>query len=285
MTNIFTDKEWDLIIEPKRKLLDLPIREVIRYRDLIVLFIKRDFVTQYKQTILGPLWFVINPLISTIMYIFIFGNLAKLSTDGIPQILFYYAGTMLWTFFSGCFTDATNIFVTNKDLFGKVYFPRLTVPISNVFGNLTRITVQFIFLLVFFIYYLVTADVLKPSFAALAFPLLLIWIAALGTGMGMIISALTTKYRDLRILVTFALNLAMYATPVVYPISQIPKNFSWVLYANPLSVPVELFRIWFYGAGTVTLGVALISIAETLLLLFLGLVMFNQNERNFIDVV
>ena len=280
-----TDKEWDLIIEPKRKLLDLPIREVIRYRDLIVLFIKRDFVTQYKQTILGPLWFVINPLISTIMYIFIFGNLAKLSTDGIPQILFYYAGTMLWTFFSGCFTDATNIFVTNKDLFGKVYFPRLTVPISNVFGNLTRITVQFIFLLVFFIYYLVTADVLKPSFAALAFPLLLIWIAALGTGMGMIISALTTKYRDLRILVTFALNLAMYATPVVYPISQIPKKFSWVLYANPLSVPVELFRVWFYGAGTVTLGVALISIAETLLLLFLGLVMFNQNERNFIDVV
>ena len=279
------DKEWDLIIEPKRKLLDLPIREVIRYRDLIVLFIKRDFVTQYKQTILGPLWFVINPLISTIMYIFVFGNLAKLSTDGVPQILFYYAGTMLWTFFSGCFTDATNIFVTNKDLFGKVYFPRLTVPISNVFGNLTRITVQFIFLLVFFIYYLVTTDVLKPSFAVLAFPLLLIWIAALGTGMGMIISALTTKYRDLRILVTFALNLAMYATPIVYPISQIPKKFSWVLYANPLSVPVELFRVWLYGAGTVTLGVACISIAETILLLFLGLIMFNQNERNFIDVV
>ena len=279
------DKEWDLIIEPKRKLLDLPIREVIRYRDLIVLFIKRDFVTQYKQTILGPLWFVINPLISTIMYIFVFGNLAKLSTDGVPQILFYYAGTMLWTFFSGCFTDATNIFVTNKDLFGKVYFPRLTVPISNIFGNLTRITVQFIFLLVFFIYYLVTTDVLKPSFAVLAFPLLLVWIAALGTGMGMIISALTTKYRDLRILVTFALNLAMYATPIVYPISQIPKKFSWVLYANPLSVPVELFRVWFYGAGTVTLGVACISIAETILLLFLGLVMFNQNERNFIDVV
>ena len=279
------DTEWDLIIEPKRKLLDLPIREVIRYRDLIVLFIKRDFVTQYKQTILGPLWFVINPLISTIMYIFVFGNLAKLSTDGVPQILFYYAGTMLWTFFSGCFTDATNVFVTNKDLFGKVYFPRLTVPISNVFGNLTKITVQFIFLLVFFIYYLVTTDILKPSFAVLAFPLLLVWIAALSTGMGMIISALTTKYRDLRILVTFALNLAMYATPIVYPISQIPKKFSWVLYANPLSVPVELFRVWFYGAGTVTLGVACISIAETILLLFLGLIMFNQNERNFIDVV
>ena len=285
MTMTTTEETWDLVIEPKRKLLDIPIREVIRYRDLIALFIKRDFVTQYKQTILGPLWFVINPLISTVMYIFVFGNLAKLSTDGVPQILFYYAGTMLWTFFSGCFTDATNIFVNNKDLFGKVYFPRLTVPISNVFGNLTRIMVQFIFLLVFFVYYLVTADVLKPSLAALAFPFLLIWIAALGTGMGMIISALTTKYRDLRILVTFALNLAMYATPIVYPISQIPKKFSWVLYANPLSVPVELFRVWFYGAGTVTLGAACISIAETVLLLFLGLIMFNQNERNFIDVV
>lgn len=284
MSNMI-DKEWDLIIEPKRKLLDLPIREVIRYRDLIVLFIKRDFVTQYKQTILGPLWFVIHPLISTVMYIFVFGNLAKLSTDGIPQILFYYAGTMLWAFFSSCFTDATNIFVTNKDLFGKVYFPRLTVPISNGFGNLTKIAVQFVFLLIFFIYYLVTTDVLKPSFAILAFPLLLVWIAALGTGMGMIISALTTKYRDLRILITFALNLAMYATPVVYPISQIPKRFSWVLYANPVSVPVELFRVWFYGAGTVTLGEACISIAETILLLFLGLIMFNQNERNFIDVV
>lgn len=284
MLNI-TDKDWDLIIEPKRKLLDLPIREVIRYRDLIVLFIKRDFVTQYKQTILGPLWFVISPLISTVMYIFVFGNLARLSTDGVPQILFYYAGTMLWAFFSSCFTDASNIFVTNKDLFGKVYFPRLTVPISNVFGNLTKVAVQFVFLLIFFIYYLVTADVLKPSFAVLAFPLLLVWIAALGTGMGMIISSLTTKYRDLRILVTFSLNLAMYATPVVYPISQIPKRFSWVLYANPVSVPVELFRVWFYGAGTVTIGVACISIAETILLLFLGLIMFNQNERNFIDVV
>ena len=284
MSNI-TDKDWDLIIEPKRKLLDLPIREVIRYRDLIVLFIKRDFVTQYKQTILGPLWFVISPLISTVMYIFVFGNLARLSTDGVPQILFYYAGTMLWAFFSSCFTDASNIFVTNKDLFGKVYFPRLTVPISNVFGNLTKVAVQFVFLLIFFIYYLVTADVLKPSFAVLAFPLLLVWIAAVGTGMGMIISSLTTKYRDLRILVTFSLNLAMYATPVVYPISQIPKRFSWVLYANPVSVPVELFRVWFYGAGTVTVGVACISIAETILLLFLGLIMFNQNERNFIDVV
>ncbi len=279
------DTEWDLILQPKRKLLDIPVREVIRYRDLILLFIKRDFVTQYKQTILGPLWFVINPLISTIMYSFVFGNLAKLSTDGVPHILFYYAGTMLWTFFSGCFTDATNIFVNNKDLFGKVYFPRLTVPISNVFGNLTRILVQFFCLMFFFVYYLVTSSALRPSFAALAFPIILIWIAALATGMGMIISALTTKYRDLRLLVGFALNLAMYATPIVYPLSQIPGRFRWVSHINPMSAPVELFRVLFYGAGFVPHTVILASLAQTALFLFLGLIMFNQNERNFIDVV
>ena len=190
------EESWDLIIEPKRKLLDIPIREVIRYRDLIALFIKRDFVTQYKQTILGPLWFIINPLISTVMYAFVFGNLAKLSTDGVPHILFYYAGTMLWTFFAGCFTDATNIFVNNASLFGKVYFPRLTVPISNIASNVTRILVQFLCLMGFFVYYLVTSDVLRPSLLALLFPLILIWIASVATGMGMVISALTTKYKD-----------------------------------------------------------------------------------------
>lgn len=279
------EESWDLIIEPKRKLLDIPIREVIRYRDLIALFIKRDFVTQYKQTILGPLWFIINPLISTVMYAFVFGNLAKLSTDGVPHILFYYAGTMLWSFFAGCFTDATNIFVNNKDLFGKVYFPRLTVPISNIASNVTRILVQFLCLMVFFVYYLVTSDVLRPSLLALLFPLILIWIAAVATGMGMVISALTTKYKDLRLLVNFALNLAMYATAVVYPVSQIPQRFHWVLYANPMNAPIELFRAWFYGAGGIPSQAIISSILLTFLFLFLGLIMFNQNERNFIDVV
>ncbi len=285
MDNAINTEKWDLILEPKRKLLDIPIREVIQYRDLIALFIKRDFVTQYKQTILGPLWFIINPLISTVMYSFVFGNLAKLSTDGIPHILFYYAGTMLWTFFAGCFTDASNIFITSKDLFGKVYFPRLTVPISTVFGNATKIVVQFLCLMGFYIYYIAVTDLIHPSFAALMFPLLLIWIACLATGMGMIISALTTKYRDLRLLVSFALNLAMYATPIVYPISQIPEKFQWVAYINPMSAPVELFRIWFYGAGTISFYTITASIVQTLFFLFLGLIMFNQNERNFIDVV
>lgn len=280
-----TDENWTLIIQPKRGLLDIPIREIIRYRDLIVMFFIRDFNVQYKQTILGPLWYIINPLISTIMYTFVFGNLANLSTDGIPHILFYYSGTMLWTFFSGCFTDSSNIFVNNKDLFGKVYFPRLTVAISSVLGHLTKVGIQFLFLICFFIYYLVTTDTLHPSFFILAFPLLLLWIASIATGFGMIISSLTTKYRDLRLLVAFALNLAMYVTPVVYPLSQIPARFQWVIYLNPMSAPIELFRLWFYGAGSVSYVVILSSIIETILWTFLGLIMFNQNERNFIDVV
>lgn len=286
--NCFTkmqNEKWDLILLPERKLLNIPIREVIRYRDLILLFIKRDFTTQYKQTILGPLWFVINPLISAIIFSFVFGNLAKLSTDGLPHILFYYSGTMFWTFFSGCFTDAINIFTNNKDLFGKVYFPRLTVPISNVVGNFTRIGVQFLFLICFSVYYIFTGAVAAPAFTSFLFPFLLLWVASLATGLGMIISALTTKYRDLKLLVAFALNLVMYATPIVYPLSLMPQKFRWVSYVNPLSAPVELFRIFFFGAGYVPYQVIISSLMQTFLFLFLGLIMFNQNERNFIDVM
>jgi lipopolysaccharide transport system permease protein len=284
MSDASTEK-WDLVIESKRKLFDLQIREVIRYRDLIWLFVKRDFVTQYKQTILGPLWFIINPLFSTVMYAFVFGNLAKIGTDSVPYVLFYYAGTMLWNFFTGCFNDASNVFLNNAGLFGKVYFPRFTVPISNIFSNLTKVAVQFATLMCFFIFYLVTSDAVHASWLALAFPLLLVWIAAVATGMGMVISSLTTKYRDLKQLVSFALGLAMYATPVVYPLSQMPKEFAWVNYVNPVSAPVELFRVWFYGAGHVPPVMIFSSLGMTVFFLVLGLVMFNQNERNFIDVV
>jgi lipopolysaccharide transport system permease protein len=280
-----SNQDWDLVIESKRELLDLKIRDVIRYRDLIWLFVKRDFATQYKQTILGPLWFVIGPLFTTIMYTFVFGHLAKIGTDRIPSILFYYSGTMLWTFFSGSFNDASNVFVGNAGLFGKVYFPRLTVPISNVFSNLMRIMVQFLFLVCFYAYYLVIRAPVTPSWWILAFPLLFAWLAFLGTGMGMIISALTNKYRDLKQLVSFALGLLMYATPVVYPLSEMPAKYAWISFVNPLSAPVELFRIWFFGAGSVSLLMILTSLAVTAICAFFGLVMFNQNELNFIDVV
>jgi len=279
------EEKWDLIIEPKRKLLDLQIRELIRYRDLIFLFIKRDFVTQYKQTILGPLWFVINPLISTIMYTFVFGNLAKIGTDGIPYTLFYYSGTMLWTFFSGCFLDSSNLFLTNANIFGKVYFPRLVVPINYVFSKAIKVLVQFVMLLAFFAYHLFIGTPLQPSWFVLLFPFLIIWLAAIGVGAGIIISSLTTKYRDLQQLVTFAIGLAMYATPVVFPLSEIPQRFSWVAYANPVCAPIELFRLWFFGAATVNTYMILSSVGITVLLVIVGLILFNQNEQNFIDVV
>jgi lipopolysaccharide transport system permease protein len=279
------DNEWSLIISPKRRLFDLQIRDIIRYRDLVFLFVKRDFAVQYKQTILGPLWYVLNPLFSTVMYTFVFGNLAKIGTDGIPFILFYYSGTMLWTFFTDCFSNASELFINNADLFSKVYFPRLTVPISNVFSNGIRVLVQFVMLIAFFIYYLINSAVLSPSLLALAFPALLVWLAALGTGMGMIVSSLTTKYRDLKQLVTFALNLAMYITPVVYPLSQIPDRFAWLVFINPVSAPIELFRIWFFGAGSVSSLIVLVSLGMTLVFVLLGLILFNQNERNFVDVV
>jgi lipopolysaccharide transport system permease protein len=279
------EKNWSLIITPKRKLLDLRIRELIRYRDLIFLFVKRDFVTQYKQTILGPLWFLIGPLVSTVMYTFVFGRLANIGTDGIPYTLFYYSGTMLWTFFSNCFNDSSSVFINNAHIFGKVYFPRLVVPINYVFSNSIKIAVQFAMLMAFWVYYLIAGSSIQPSWLTFLFPLLVIWLAAIGVGAGIIISSLTTKYRDLKQLVSFALGLAMYATPVVYPLSEIPQSFGWVAYVNPVCAPIELFRKWFFGASSVDEYMILSSLGITVLLVITGLILFNQNERNFIDVV
>jgi len=284
------EEKWSLVIKPKRKLLDLQIRELIYYRDLIFLFVKRDFVTQYKQTILGPLWFVINPLISTVMYTFVFGRLANIGTDGIPYTLFYYSGAMLWTFFSGCFMDSSNVFVNNANVFGKVYFPRLVVPINYVFSNSIRILVQFAMLMIFLGYYLfIGSNVpevrVHPSWFALLFPFLVLWLAAIGVGAGIIISSLTTKYRDLRQLVSFGISLVMYAAPVVYPLSEIPQRFNWVAYANPVCAPIELFRLWFFGTASVNMNMILISLGVTVFLVITGLILFSQNEQNFIDVV
>jgi len=280
-----SNDNWSMIITPKRKLFDLRIRELIRYRDLVFLFTKRDFITQYKQTILGPIWYVVNAVISTIIYTFVFGNLAKIGTDGIPHILFYYSGTMLWTFFSGCFTDASTVFSVNANIFGKVYFPRLVVPISKVFINSLKFSIQFVILIVIYIYFLLTGTPLQFSWQMLLFPLIVLWIAAIGTGMGIIISSLTTKYRDLQQLVSFALSLAMYASPVVYPLSEIPKNFTWLAYANPICAPIEIFRSFFFGTPLVDSSIIFTSLGITVFLVFFGLILFNQNEKNFIDVI
>jgi len=279
------NENWSLIIRPKRKLLEIPIREIIRYRDLVFLFTKRDFVTQYKQTILGPIWYIVNVIISTIMYTFVFGNLAKIGTDGIPHILFYYSGTMLWTFFTGCFMDASSVFLANANIFGKVYFPRLVVPISKVFINSLKFFIQFVMFILIFFYFLITGTLFVFSWQMLLFPLIVLWLAAIGTGMGIIISSLTTKYRDLNQLVSFALGLAMYATPVVYPLSEIPERFSWLAFANPVSAPIELFRYCYFGVSSVEISMILSSLGITALLIFFGLILFNQNEQNFIDVI
>ncbi len=283
--NAQDNEKWDLILQPKSKFLDLRIREIIRYRDLVYMFVKRDFTTTYKQTVLGPLWFIVQPLVSTVMYTFVFGNLADIGTDGVPYLLFYFAGTMLWTYFTGTLNSAASVFRSNSGIFGKVYFPRLTVPISTTLGQIIKMGIQFGCLLLFYIYYLVTGVDVHPSWWIAAFPLLVIWIGLLGCGIGMVISALTTKYRDLNHLIGFGLSLAMYATPIVYPLSEAPKKFLWVFYINPMSAPVELFRKWFYGAGNVPLEMILGSLVCTALFFFFGLVLFNRNERTFVDVI
>ncbi len=279
------DENWDLVLESKHKLLDFNLKEVWQYRDLIWLFIKRDFTTQYKQTVLGPIWYVVQPLVTTVINTFIFGNLAKIGTDGVPYILFYFAGTMLWTYFTNCLNTAAGTFSNNVGIFSKVYFPRLTVTISNTVSAAIKMGIQFCCLLIFYVYYLIIGANVHPSWMIILFPLLVIWIGLLGDGMGMIFSALTTKYRDLNQLLGFGISLAMYITPIVYPLSEAPESFSWFFYINPVSAPVELFRIFFYGAGSVPPLMILISLGMTFLFLFFGLVLFNRNERTFVDVI
>jgi lipopolysaccharide transport system permease protein len=277
--------DWDLTVSAKHKLLDIKLRELIRYRDLIFMFFWRDFVTVYKQTILGPLWYIISPLCSTLVYAFIFGNIAGIGTDGIPSLLFYYGGTMLWTYFSTCLNSASTIFLHNTDTFGKVYFPRLSVPIATTFSALFKMMIQFVMLMAFLVYFILAGNPVRPSLWALLFPVMLIWLGALGTGLGMIFSALTTKYRDLSHVLALGLQLAMYITPVVYPLSQVPEKFKVFFYFNPLSAPMELFRKWFYGVGSVPHEMIILSLASTVLVVFVGLILFYRTERSFMDVI
>lgn len=280
-----TAEKWDLILDSKHKLFDFNLKEIIKYRDLIWLFIKRDFTTQYKQTILGPIWYVVQPLVTTVINTFIFGNLAQIGTDGVPYILFYFAGTMLWTYFTSCLSAAAGTFSANQGIFSKVYFPRLTVSISTMVSTAIKTLIQFCCLLVFFFYYLIIGADIHPNFGILLFPFIILWLGLLGTGIGMIFSALTTKYRDLSQLLTFGVGLAMYITPVVYPLSETPENFAWFFYINPVSAPIELFRIFFYGAGHVPALMILTSLIMTFVFLLIGLILFSKNERTFVDVI
>jgi lipopolysaccharide transport system permease protein len=283
-----TEEDWDIEITPHNSLFDLKLKEVWHYRDLLMLLVRRDFVSFYKQTILGPLWFFIQPLFTTIIYTFVFGSLAKIPVDGLPQPLFYLAGITAWNYFADCLTKTSTVFTANAGLFGKVYFPRLIVPLSIVVSNLIRFGVQMaLFLLMMGIYALKGANV-HPNAYLLLFPLLLLLMAMLGLGLGMIISAMTIKYRDLSFLITFGIQLMMYLTTVIYPLSYLTLKFphyQWIVEYNPMTSIIEAFRYGFLGEGTFTLLSLAITSAITVVILLIGIVVFNRVERTFIDTV
>lgn len=275
-----------MVIRPQRNLLDLRLGELLRYRDLILLFVRRDFVAVYKQTILGPLWYLIQPLLTTITFTIIFGRIASLPTDELPQFLFYMSGTVVWSYFAACLTKTSETFVQNAHLFGKVYFPRLAVPVSILISNLITFVIQFALFLVFVGYFLLRGTNIQVNWLWIGLsPILILMMAGLGLGFGIIVSSLTTKYRDLRFLVQFGVQLLMYATPVIYPVSSIPERFQWIILANPMTPIVEAFRFAFLGAGTVNTGQLLYSFGIMLVVVFLGSVIFNRVEQTFMDTV
>lgn len=285
-------------IEPKKKWLDVDLKGLWRYRDLYYMNVKRDLITQYKQTIMGPLWYLIQPMLTTIMYMFVFGGLAGISTDGVPQPLFYLCGVCLWTYFQTCFTSCSNVFAANQGVFGKVYFPRLVVPLSSVTSNLIRFAIQFGMFLAVFLYYLMVKDY-TPSLGfvndygcvlgtlgTVLLPLFLVFMVGMhAMSWGLIITSLTTKYRDLNMLVTFGVQLLMYATPVIYPLSFAPVQYRVFLNANPLTPIFEAFKYAFVGAGTfdvISLGYSLVTLC---IVMFFAVILFNRTEQRFMDTV
>ena len=277
---------WDLTIKPHSRLFDLHLADVWRYRDLLWLFVRRDFVSVYKQTILGPIWFFIQPLFTTLVFTVIFSGIAKISTDSYPPVLFYLAGTTPWNYFASCLNKTSNTFIANAGIFGKVYFPRLVVPLSIVVSNIIQFGIQFGLFLCFLLYYLATGSPIAPNWLWIPVlaPALILLMAALGLGTGIIVSSLTTKYRDFTFLLAFGVQLAMYGTPIIYPLSAIPQQWRWLIELNPMSAPVESFRALFLGGSIPWSGLAL-STAITAVLLFVGVVIFNKVEKTFMDTV
>lgn len=277
-------QQWTETIDSRHSLFDLKLGEVWRYKDLIYMFVKRDFVSGFKQTILGPLWFFINPVFTTIVYLVVFGGIAKLPTDGIPQVLFYLAGITLWNYFSSCLLGTSNVFTGNAAIFGKVYFPRLVMPLTIVISNLMKFGVQFALFLVAWVYYLIQAKI-EPNIWILATPLLILLMAAFALGMGMIFSSLTTKYRDLQMLLSFGVSLLMYATPVIYPISALSGIWKKLAMYNPLTGIFECFKYGWLGAGDFSPVMLTISSVIIFALLAVGTVIFNKVEKSFMDTV
>ncbi|MBS1640269.1 MAG: ABC transporter permease [Bacteroidetes bacterium] len=284
MSEIKVDN-WTEIISPQSRLFDLKLKEVWRYKDLLLMLVKRDFIATYKQTILGPIWFFLQPLLTTVIYVIIFGNIAKISTDGLPMTLFYLCGITLWNYFADCLTKTSTVFKDNASIFGKVYFPRLIMPLSIVVSNLVRFGIQFILFLCFWIYFLMKGSNVHPNIYIILTPYLILLMATIALGAGMIISALTTKYRDLTFLLTFGVQLLMYATPVIYPLSTLTNKYALIIKLNPLSSIVETFRFAFTGSGTFNWLYLGYSSVTALILLIVGSIIFNKVEKNFMDTV
>lgn len=283
-----SDKNWDLIIQNKSSLFRLDLHEVWRYRDLLRMYVKRDIITFYKQTILGPMWFFIQPIMTTIMFMFVFGGIAGISTDGVPQAVFYLAGLVCWNYFADCLTKCSDTFNANQQIFGKVYFPRLIVPFSIVISNMVKMCIQLVLFLVVYAYYFIVLGTFEINWTIVLFPVLLLMLASLGLGFGLVISSLTTKYRDLRFLITFGVQLWMYATPVIYPLSVMKQNYPdkiWVIVANPLTAIIETFKFGFTGVGVFEWNYLLYSFVMSIAVLLLGIIVFNRVQKNFMDVI
>ena len=277
---------WSLVIRPQNRLFDLHLADVWRYRDLLWMFVRRDFVAVYKQTILGPLWFFIQPLLTTVVFTMIFSGVAKIPTGGFPAMLFYLAGLTPWNYFSTCLTKTSNTFVSNAGIFGKVYFPRLIVPLSIVVSTMIQFGIQFALFLAVLLYYLAMGASIVPQWGMILVltPALILLMAALGLGAGIVVSSLTTKYRDFTFLIAFGVQLMMYGTPVIYPMSSIPEKWRWLIQLNPMTAPVEAFRAIFLG-GPIPWSALGFSTAFTALLLFIGVIIFNKVEKTFMDTV
>ena len=278
------EENWTEVIEPNKSLFNLNFKELWKYRDLILIFVRRDIVSVYKQTVLGPLWFFLGPLFTVFTFVFVFNQIAKISTDNIPAPLFYLAGTTLWNYFQACLSGTSNTFISNAGIFGKVYFPRLVSPISMVISNLLKFGIQLLMFLCFWGYYYYKGSI-TPNIYILLLPFLIILMGAMALGIGIIISSLTTKYRDLSYFIGFGISLLMYITPVIYPISAIPDMYKPLVEFNPIAPIIETFRFGFTGSGYFTWNGLIYSSVFTIIVLFIGTILFNKIERTFMDTV
>ena len=278
-------QDWDLHITSRKKILTLNLRELWNFKDLLLMFVKKDIITIYKQTILGPIWFFVQPIMTTLIFMFVFGNIANISTDGLPQSLFYLSGIVLWNYFSECFIQTSDTFLQNTEIFGKVYFPRIIIPVSKVFSGFVKFLIQFSLFLAIFFFHFISNDQISPNVNILLTPIIVLIIAGYGLGLGLIFSSLTSKYRDLKFLLQFGVQLLMFSTPIIYPLSTLDGNALIFMKLNPLTHLFEAFKYSFLGNGILNYIGIIYSLSIMLIVLLIGTIFFNRTEKNFIDSV